>query len=139
MSVSRVYQSQKRRIRVKQEKKIFSAGLVLVILALLIFSVPPVTGKPEMEKHPELTEQEMLIACSDCHKDVSPELEEEWYTSVHGIAMVKCYQCHGTFESFKVTPSRADCAVCHADMLEKCQKDKQCWECHIPHSFKAEK
>ena len=123
----------------KQEKKILSGGALLVILAILILSVPPVTGTSEKAVHPELSEQEMLMACSDCHRETTPDLEKEWFDSVHGLAMVKCYQCHGTFETFKVTPEREDCATCHADMLEKCPADKPCWECHVPHSFKAEK
>lgn len=124
----------------KQEKKIITGGLILAILAILIFSVPPVTGQNEKEAHPELSEQEMLIACADCHRESTPEIEKEWFDSVHGIAMVKCYQCHGTFETFKITPAKADCATCHLDMLDKeGAQDKPCWECHVPHSFKAEK
>ncbi len=112
---------------------------MLAILTVLIFSVPPVTGQNDKDTHPDLSEQEMLIACSDCHRENTPDIEKEWFDSLHGIAMVKCYQCHGTFETFKVTPSKADCATCHQDMLEKCSQDKACWECHVPHSFKAEK
>lgn len=129
----------KRRNMVKQENKIVSAGLILTVLAVLILSIPPVTGKTEKVMHPELSEQEMLMACSDCHKEATPELEKQWYDSLHGIAMVKCYQCHGTFETFKVTPSKEDCATCHANMIDKCPKDKSCWECHVPHSFKTKK
>lgn len=123
----------------KQEKKIISAAFILGVLAVLIFSVPPVTGQNEKDSHPELSEQEMLIDCAQCHQDATPDIEKEWFDSLHGIAMVKCYQCHGTFETFKITPSKADCATCHKDMLEKCSQEKECWECHVPHSFKAEK
>ena len=124
---------------VKQEKKIISAGLLLTVLAVLILSVPPVTGNTDRVTHPELSAQEMLIDCADCHRDATPDLEKEWFDSVHGIAMVKCYQCHGTFESFTVTPAKEDCATCHTNMLDKCPQDKACWECHVPHSFKAKK
>ena len=48
----------------KQEKKIITGGLILAVLAILIFSVPPVTGQNEKDTHPELSEQEMLIACA---------------------------------------------------------------------------
>ena len=77
---------------VKQEKKIITGGLILAILALLIFSVPPVIGQNEKDTYPELSEQEMLIACADCHREATPDIEKEWFDSVHGIAMVKCYQ-----------------------------------------------
>lgn len=123
----------------KQQKNVISAALLMVVLAVLVLLVPPVTGTSEKVTHPELSEQDMLMACSDCHREETPELEKEWYESVHGIAMVKCYQCHGTFESFKVTPDREDCATCHLNMMDKCPDDKPCWECHVPHSFKAAK
>jgi len=89
--------------------------------------------------HPKLTEQEKYIACAQCHAEATPELHQEWFNSRHGIAMVKCYQCHGTFESFRVTPKRQDCAVCHEDMMKKCPQDKACWQCHLPHGFKTKK
>ncbi|PHR28489.1 MAG: multiheme C-type cytochrome [Desulfotalea sp.] len=89
--------------------------------------------------HPELSEQEMYISCADCHKEATPELEKQWYDSSHGIAIVKCYQCHGTFGTFKLTPTRTDCAVCHMDQLTKCSTDTACWDCHTPHLFKAKK
>ena len=92
------------------------------------------------EEHPKLDEQEMYIACADCHQEATPEVEKQWHESVHGIAMVKCYQCHGTFETFRVNPGKDNCATCHANQIDKeIAKDKQCWECHVPHSFKAEK
>ncbi|WP_163340441.1 cytochrome c3 family protein [Desulfopila sp. IMCC35008] len=124
---------------VKQENKILSAGLILTLLAALIIAVPPVTGKSEADPHPELTEQEMLMDCAECHKEATPEVEKEWFDSVHGIAMVKCYQCHGTFETFRLTPTKQDCATCHTNMLDKCPQEKPCWECHVPHSFKNKK
>lgn len=114
-------------------------SVMLGLSALLMLAASGVSAKMEKETHPELSEQEMLIACADCHKESTPEIEKEWYDSVHGIAMIKCYQCHGTFETFKVTPTKADCAVCHVDQLEKCSKKKACWECHVPHVFKEKK
>ena len=86
-----------------------------------------------------MSEQEQLVACSECHREATPELYTEWYESLHGVAMVKCYQCHGTFETFRVTPTRQDCAACHENMLAKCPQDKPCWQCHIPHGFKVRK
>jgi len=123
---------------VKRENTLIIAGLTVSILALFMLVGNPVTGQSQ-DTHPELDEQEMFIPCSDCHRENTPDLEKEWFDSVHGIAMVKCYQCHGTFETFTVTPTKEDCATCHVDMLEKCDQEKPCWECHVPHSFKAEK
>jgi len=124
---------------VKQGNKIISAALTMSVTAVLAMLILPVTGKSAEVTHPELNEQEMLIACSECHRESTPDLEKEWYNSAHGIAMVKCYQCHGTFETFRVTPTRENCAACHQNMMDKCPKDKACWDCHVPHSFKVAK
>lgn len=113
-------------------------AMVLALLGLMLFSVSAAMASGEKAGHPQLSEQEQLMDCADCHKSATPEVEKEWFDSVHGLAMVKCYQCHGTFDGFKVTPTREDCATCHADMLDK-EPNTPCWECHVPHSFKAKK
>lgn len=96
-------------------------------------------GKAAPTGHPPLTAQEMLIACADCHQTETPDIYTEWFESLHGIGMVKCYQCHGTFENLVTVPDKKVCFVCHSAAMEKCPPDKACWECHIPHSFKAHK
>lgn len=121
---------------VRKTTGVKQVGMLLVVLGLMLYSVSVMAGKKGQLMHPELTEQEQLIACADCHKETTPEIEKEWYDSVHGIAMIKCYQCHGTFGEIVVTPSKSNCATCHADMLDK-EPDTPCWECHVPHSFKA--
>ncbi len=123
----------------KKQRKSVYGGVALLVMGLALFAISAVASDDDKAAHPDLSEQEMLIACSDCHREATPEVEKQWYDSLHGIAMVKCYQCHGTFETFKVTPSKQDCAICHTDMLEKCPKEKACWECHVPHSFKEKK
>ena len=121
------------------QRKVNGTGFALIILGML-FLCPTVMAKDtEKDVHPKLSAQEMLIACADCHRDATPEIERQWYESSHGIAMIKCYQCHGTYGDFMVTPSRQICATCHLDMMEKCPEDKPCWECHIPHSFTMQK
>lgn len=122
----------------KNRTCIFSATFLAV--GLLVFLTQPlvVVGAGEAkDQHPELSEQEQYIACAECHKKATPDLYEEWHDSVHGVAMVKCYLCHGTFESFVVSPQRENCAICHADMLNK-EPGKTCYECHIPHTFKVQ-
>jgi hypothetical protein len=124
---------------VKKQKGIHYSQLALAIAAIVLLAASVMAGDSGKAVHPELSQQEMLVACADCHRKVTPEVEKQWYNSLHGLAMVKCYQCHGSFGEFSITPSRQTCGSCHADMLEKCPKDKPCWECHIPHSFKLKK
>jgi len=124
---------------VNKQKGIHYSAFALAILGMLLLSVSVRAGDNGKGAHPELSQQEMLVACADCHREATPEVEKEWYNSLHGLAMVKCYECHGTFGDFSLTPGRQTCGTCHADMLEKCPQDKPCWECHIPHSFKEKK
>jgi hypothetical protein len=85
--------------------------------------------------HPNLSEQEKLIACADCHRDTTPDLYDTWYASTHGIGNVKCYQCHGTYEDMKKVPAVSNCATCHADMMMKQTDAPACWTCHPAHEF----
>ena len=116
-------------------------GILLMGLTALVFACAPQKAPaPKAEEkpavtHPELSEQEKLIACSECHRTETPDIYQEWWQSRHGIAMVKCFQCHGTFETFH-QPTRETCRTCHAKAYDNCPKDKACWECHTPHLFK---
>jgi len=125
-----------RRYMVKRNRGAYYKGLILVA-AVFAFTWS-VTVHAEKSSHPELTEQEMLVDCAECHKETTPDIEKEWFDSVHGLSMVKCYQCHGTFETFTVTPTIDNCATCHLAMTaEEHSEKKKCWECHTPHMFKA--
>ena len=96
-------------------------------------------GKAVPENHGDLTDQQKLIACSECHKSETPDIYNQWYESLHGIGMVKCYECHGTFENLAVVPDKSVCGVCHSAAMTKCPADKPCWDCHQPHTFKLDK
>jgi hypothetical protein len=124
---------------VKNQKSVYLTGFVLALLGLAGLVVSAMAGDKGKTGHPQLSEQEMLRDCADCHREATPAVEKEWFNSVHGIAMVKCYQCHGTFEDFSVTPAKETCGACHTNMLQKCPQDKPCWECHVPHTFKNKK
>ncbi len=118
---------------------LLALGLVALLLACAPKKAPVESPEgPAKVTHPELSEQEKLIACSACHREVTPEIYEEWYQSRHGIAMVKCFQCHGTFETFHPV-TRETCRTCHAKAYENCPQDRKCWECHQEHAFKRHK
>jgi len=115
---------------------VLCAGLLVSGVAFGAAAKKPAKSAPV---HPKLSAQEMFVDCAECHQDATPKVVKEWDASKHGLAMVKCYQCHGTFEKFSVTPARETCAACHAGQMSKCPQDKACWQCHIPHSFTAKK
>lgn len=90
-------------------------------------------------QHPELTEQEKLTACSSCHREVTPDIYQQWYDSRHGLDKVKCFQCHGTYENLKVSPDETSCAACHNAQFQHSPEGKTCWACHPAHGFTAHK
>ena len=121
--------------------------LSVVLIFLLSFGLAA-CGAMQSEKmvekkgHPSLTEQQKLIACADCHKDSTPKVYKEWYSSTHGIGNVKCYQCHNSFEELTVNPDIGQsCNSCHTDKVNDPDHTEglaTCWECHQVHSFSAE-
>jgi len=67
---------------------------------------------------------EIAGKCMTCHKEKSPGLYQQWYSSAHGLNKVTCIDCHhadkndldafmheGALIATLVTPQ--DCAVCH--------------------------
>ncbi len=108
----------------------------LTLAAACSRSMPPVPGSAGLPGHPALSEQQMLTACHDCHRRVTPEVFSSWHDSGHGIGQVKCYQCHGTYEELKAEPSLEACAVCHSGQFEHAG-GRTCWQCHPAHSFEA--
>ena len=77
----------------KQEKKIISAALTMTAMAVLAMLAQPVAGKSAEVTHPELNEQEMLIACSECHRESTPDLEN--VITSYSIHYTKLYDVSG--------------------------------------------
>ncbi|MCF8057333.1 MAG: multiheme C-type cytochrome [Desulfocapsa sp.] len=124
-------------------KNFFGLNLLAAVFFLFWACLGPessgVGNAASTSSHPEISEQEKLLPCFECHEEATPEVYKEWYDSLHGIGMVKCYQCHGTYENMQTEPPASACMACHADMVEKCPKDKKCAFCHNAHTFKRSK
>jgi hypothetical protein len=115
---------------------------ILMVLALTALVALVACSGMQIAKttvgHPPLSDQEMLIPCSECHQKVTPDVYTEWYDSTHGIGNVKCYQCHGTYENLLVTPDMTQsCDACHTDKMGDHTGTQTCWDCHGPHNFMA--
>jgi hypothetical protein len=109
-----------------------------LLIAVLTACAMRTAERPRTSGHPALSEQEMLIACQDCHAQATPQTYRQWHQSGHGMATVKCYQCHGTFEGLRTEPSLDSCAVCHSGQWEHAE-GQTCWQCHPAHTFEAGK
>lgn len=115
---------------------VLALGTALLVLWSCSGSAVPMAKPQAVEVgHPALDDQDMLIACADCHKEGTPEIYLSWFESGHGIGNVKCYQCHGTYENLSATPPQAACAVCHAAQFEHSPAESTCWQCHPAHTF----
>ena len=120
----------------------------MIVTGMLLMSVlvacggtgkGPQATKVQPKGHPQLSAAERLQPCYQCHKEVTPGIYEEWYESRHGIGQVRCFQCHGGYDDFKVVPDRSRCGICHMKALENCPPDKSCWACHPAHEFTRKK
>jgi len=116
-------------------KKDIIQPLTLFFIFLSIIFPHAAYASAGQASHPKLSQQEKLTPCSQCHKEATPEIYKEWYNSVHGIANVKCFQCHGTYENLRTEPDETHCAACHNKQYLKRPKDKRCWACHPAHNF----
>jgi len=128
-------------------RPLFKISLVLLVAAAMVGCAnskmetvaadpPPApvkTGVPA--DHPDMTEQETYIPCSECHREETPDVVDQWWNSGHGIATVKCYQCHGTFEEMMLVPAEDTCMVCHEEQMTKLNDSMTCWQCHPAHGF----
>ena len=68
--------------------------------------------------------------CSECHKDVTPNIVSDWEISKHSENEILCSTCHGdehtsTDDVEKVLiPTPETCAECHEDRVEQYKKGK---------------
>ncbi len=88
------------------------------------------------DKHPDV---DWTISCSDCHRDVTPDIWDAWDESRHGKVNFGCYICHGDGEEvFHAKGTDERCSGCHAGQEVNFEKTKMksCFDCHNGHSLK---
>ena len=68
--------------------------------------------------------------CSDCHKNVSPNIVVDWQRSKHGNNGVGCVVCHGPHHKSKQDSAKAKmptpetCKMCHVKQVEQFSRGK---------------
>ncbi len=81
--------------------------------------------------------------CASCHESVSPQVVADWSKGRHGMALVKCFVCHGsTGPDFRARPEAIGCRGCHpvqAAATTSAAKEASpgCFTCHPPHLLRA--
>ena len=82
------------------------------ILVYAIFVLAAAVISSCMTDSPALAQEDASGSCMTCHREKSPGLYNQWYTSKHAEAGVTCLECHQADESdadaFQHYPSQSD-------------------------------
>jgi hypothetical protein len=118
--------------------KILLAG---VIATTLLFSFVAMEASAKSIKH--LKAPDDAADCYTCHQKVTPRVAQNWYESKHGMALMKCFVCHGQPDGkgsipFAVVPDAGTvCRKCHEPamkrMVNKFGIKPDCYTCHPFH------
>lgn len=79
------------------------------------------------------------VSCTECHKEVTPDVTAAWYEGMHGQVNVKCYVCHGDGEvEFHPQPTDDRCIGCHSGKEASMAKVEttSCFSCHNGHTLR---
>ena len=114
----------------------------LALIAMLLPALPALGA----ERHPAQP-AESGEACEACHARETPEVVRQWEASAHGLALVKCFVCHGsTGKDFRARGTAASCDGCHSAQAAVVAPAKgtrpqplaaRCFSCHAPHTLAA--
>ncbi len=122
-----------------KRNKTLSFLAIIVLLLSTVMMLNSKVSKQEVKEKVAVTEHEVEMdesTCLECHKEETPEIYNQWTTSAHGVALVKCYVCHGDENNFTNMPDQNKCLQCHFDQVEnQVDKTKKCVDCHTMHSF----
>ncbi len=81
--------------------------------------------------------------CYECHKKATPKVAQDWLESKHGVALMKCFVCHGQPDGqgsvpWAVVPNpRTVCRKCHEPAMKRMEEkyglEPNCYKCHPFH------
>lgn len=81
--------------------------------------------------------------CYECHKKATPKIAQDWFESKHGVALLKCFVCHGQPDGkgsvpWSVVPDAASvCRKCHDPAMKRMEAKyglkPDCYKCHPFH------
>ncbi|HTP26566.1 MAG TPA: hypothetical protein VMK12_13055 [Anaeromyxobacteraceae bacterium] len=112
----------------------FVAGLTVAYAA----SANQGAATMQDQRHPDV--EGSAETCASCHAEVTPAVAKAWTEGPHGLALVKCFVCHGsTGPDFRRHPDLASCAGCHAGEVRSTTlapgRIQDCFACHPPHAL----
>ncbi|MFV0349113.1 MAG: hypothetical protein ACK5JO_11040 [Halodesulfovibrio sp.] len=126
--------------------KLLAACALAVVLAGGVYlyvhaAYPPV--RCEAVKHVDPEDRQMAGDCYGCHAKATPKVAQNWYESKHGVALVKCFVCHGQPDGkgavvFAAVPDvDTICRRCHDPAIRRMEakfgQGLDCNACHPMH------
>ncbi len=123
-------------------KVIPDVSKVLALSAAMFFIVFSATWiSAQSIKH--LKAPDDAADCYECHQKVTPRIAQNWYEGKHGVALMKCFVCHGQPDGkgsipFAVVPDAGSvCRKCHEPAMMRMEKkfgiEPDCYSCHPFH------
>jgi hypothetical protein len=109
----------------------------LTLLAATAIPGAALAAAPHARPHPPVDGED----CAGCHADATPPIQAAWAGSGHGVALVRCFVCHGTTGAdFRPRPDTPACRGCHAREVEAAPPRLRaaCFDCHDPHALVAD-
>jgi len=114
-------------------------GLLLVSICVLALS--STVALSSGVKH--LKAPDDAADCYECHKKATPKVAQDWYESKHGVALMKCFVCHGQPDGkgsvpWAVVPDpQSVCRKCHDPAMKRMEAKfgmkPNCYKCHPFH------
>lgn len=116
-------------------------SVVSLWLSLFLFCLLTTQVSAQSVKH--LKAPDDAADCYTCHQKVTPRVAQNWYESKHGVALMKCFVCHGQPDGkgsvpFAVVPDvDAVCRKCHEPAMKRMEQkfglEPDCYSCHPFH------
>lgn len=121
--------------------------MVLIVTGVVFFkyldiAFPGTRCEGARVKHGEVPE--VQSDCYACHQKTTPKVAQDWFESKHGVALVKCFVCHGQPDGKGAVPFTAKptvevvCQRCHAPAIEMMRNKygirDNCESCHQYHT-----
>lgn len=111
-----------------------------VFVVLFVFSCTSLFAAGRV-KH--LQAPDSAADCYECHKKATPRIAQDWLESKHGVALMKCFVCHGQTDGkgsvpWAVVPDpKTVCRKCHEPAMKRMEAkfglEPDCFKCHPFH------
>ena len=112
---------------------------VLAVLAAAGCAGKRGTPGPAEGARPAHPSVDAAADCATCHEQATPAVVADWKQGPHGLALVKCFVCHGSSGAdFAARPAGARCDGCHpGESSSVAATGAACSSCHAPHTLAA--